>query len=72
MRKYSILDNLKQLMIDKAGSTKLVRPIDNAGTTTSFSSDEAFHGVTLSVKKLKLFVSESDSKENENEVDVTG
>ena len=30
------------------------------------------HDCNLSAKKLKLFITDSDSKENENYVDVTG
>ena len=30
------------------------------------------HDCSLSAKKLKLFITDSDSKENENYVDVTG
>ena len=50
----------------------LQHPIDNAGSTTSFSSDAAFPSVSLSAKKLKLFVNDSDSKEDENKANVTG
>ena len=50
----------------------LQHPIDSAGSTTLFSSDPAFPSVSLSAKKLKLFVNDSDSKENENKANVTG
>ena len=46
--------------------------IDKAGSTTSFSSEDVFPSVSLSVKKLKLFINDSDSKENENNIDVIG
>ena len=41
-------------------------------STTWFSSEEVFPSVRLSPKKLKLFVNDSDSKGNINEVGVTG
>ena len=50
----------------------LRQPIDKAGSTTLFSSEDAFPSVILSVKKPKLFIKNSDSKENKNNVDVTG
>ena len=46
--------------------------IDKAGSATSFSSEDAFPSVSLSAKKLKFFISDSDIKENENNADVTG
>ena len=42
----------------------LQHSIDKAGSTTSFSSEEAFPIVNLSDEKLKLFINDSDSKEN--------
>lgn len=43
----------------------LRHPIDNAGSTTLFSSEDAFLGVILSTKKLILFIDDSDIKEIE-------
>ena len=45
--------------------------IEKAGLTASFSSEDGFSSVSFSAKKLKLSISDS-SKENENNVDVTG
>ena len=45
--------------------------IDKAGFTTSLISEDAFPSVRLSAKKPKLLINDSDSKENENNVDVT-
>ena len=70
IQKCPILGSL-QHSLDKAGSTKLVHQIDKAGSTTSFSSNDPFPSVRLFAKKLKLFVNDSNSNENEN-VDVTG
>ena len=50
----------------------LRHPIDKAGSITSFSSKEAFPKISLSSKKVKRFIDGNDSKENENNVDVTG
>ena len=50
----------------------LQHPIGEAGSATSFSFEDFFPSVSLSAKKLKLFLNDSDSKENENNVDVTG
>lgn len=50
----------------------LRHPIDKAGSITSFSSKEAFPKISLSSKKVKRFIDDNDSKENENNVDVTG
>ena len=47
-------------------------PIDQADSTTSVSSKDASPNVSLSAKKLKLFINDGDGKENENNVDVTG
>ena len=55
-----------------SGSYSLQHQIDKAGSTTSFSSEDAFHKVSLPAEKLKLFINVSDSKKNENNVDVTG
>ena len=46
------------------GSYSLQNPIYKAGSTTSFSSEDAF-------EKLNIFINVSDSKENEN-IYVTG
>ena len=45
--------------------------IDKAGSATSLSPEDAFPSVILFVKKLKLFINDSNSKENENSVGVT-
>ena len=50
----------------------LQHPIGKAGSATSFNFEDFFPSVSLSAKKLKLFLIDSDSKENENNVDVTG
>ena len=50
----------------------LRHPFDKAGSTMSFSSEDAFPSVSLSAKNPKLFIDDSDSKENENNVDITG
>ena len=42
----------------------LQHSIDKAGSTISFSSEDAFPIVNLSDEKLKLFINDSDSKEN--------
>ena len=42
-------------------------PIGKASSTTSFSSDDAFPNISLSAKKLELFI-----KENEKKINVTG
>ena len=54
------------------GNYSLQDLIYKAGSTTSFSSEDAFPKVSLPAEKLKVFVGVSDSKENENNVDVTG
>ena len=38
--------------------------IDKAVSATSCSSEDAFPSVSLSAKKLKLFINDSNSKEN--------
>ena len=53
------------------GSYSLQNPIYKAGSTTSFSSEDAFPKVSLSAEKLNIFINVSDSKENEN-IYVTG
>lgn len=50
----------------------LRHPMDKVCSTTSFSSEDVFLSVSLSVKKLKFFTNDSDSKNNENNVNVTG
>ena len=52
-------------------SGSLQHPIDKACSTTSFSSEDTFPSVNLSAKILKPFINDSDSKGNENNVDVT-
>ena len=42
--------------------------IGKAGSATSFSSEDAFPNVILSAKNLKLFINDSNSKENRNNV----
>ena len=42
----------------------LQHSVDKTGSTTSFSSEDAFPIVNLSDEKLKLFINDSDSKEN--------
>ena len=54
------------------GSYNLQHSIAKAGSTTSFSSENAFSKIRLSAEKLNIFINVSDSKENENNVDVTG
>ena len=54
------------------GSYNLQHPIAKAGSTTSFSSENAFSKIRLSAEKLNIFINVSDSKGNENNVDVTG
>ena len=49
----------------------LRHPIDKVGSITSFSSENVFPNVSLSAKKLKLFINANFSKENENNVDAT-
>ena len=46
--------------------------IDKSDSITLFGSEDTFPSVSLSAKKLKLFINDCDSKENENNVDVTG
>ena len=43
-----------------------------ATSATSFSSEEALPSVSLSAKKMKPLNNDSDCKQNENNVDVTG
>ena len=52
------------------GIPSLRHPINKAGSTTLFNFEDAFPSVNLSVKKLKLFIDVSDSKENKNNADV--
>ena len=42
----------------------LQHSVDKTGSTTSFSSEDAFPIANLSDEKLKLFINDSDSKEN--------
>ena len=53
-QKSPILGSLQQ-PIDKAGSTKLVHLIDNSGSKTTLTSDDAFPGVSLFSKKPKFY-----------------
>ena len=46
-------------------------PINKTGLTTSFSSEDSFPGVSLSGEKLKPFINDSGSKEDENNIDST-
>ena len=46
--------------------------IDKSDSITLFGSEDTFPSVSLSAKKLKLFINDRDSKENEKKVDVTG
>ena len=46
--------------------------IDKASSDASFSFEDAFPKVSLSAEKLKIIINASDSKENENNCDVTG
>ena len=48
------------------GNYSLQDLIYKAGSTTSFSSEDAFPKVSLPAEKLKAFIGVSDSKENEN------
>ena len=54
------------------GSYSLQHPIDKAGSINSFISEDVLPRVTFPAEKLKLFISVSDSKENENALDVAG
>ena len=45
--------------------------IDKTGLTTSFSSEDSFPGVSLSGEKLKPFINDIGSKEDENNIDST-
>ena len=54
------------------GSHSLQNLIEKASSTASFSFEDAFPKVSLPAEKLKLFINPSDSKKNENNVDVTG
>lgn len=55
------LDIQKSLML---GS--LWHPIDKAGRTTLFSSENTFSTGSLSAKKLKSFINDNDNKDNQN------
>ena len=46
------------------GSYNLQHPIAKAGSTTSFSSENAFSKIRFSAEKLNIFINVSDSKEN--------
>ena len=46
--------------------------IDKSDSITLFGSEDTFPSVSLSAKKLKLFINDRDSKENEKKVDVAG
>ena len=46
-------------------------PIDKFGSITLFSSEDAFPNFKKSAKKRKVFINNSASKENENNVDAT-
>ena len=56
----------------QVASHSLQHPIDKAGSATSLRCKDGFPKVNLPAEKLKLFINVSDSKENENNVDVTG
>ena len=62
----------KVLNILREKKDSLQHPIDKAGSTTSFSSENTFSSVNLSAEKLKSFINDSDNKENENNIDTTG
>ena len=47
---------------------RLRHQIGKVGSSTSFSTEHAFPNVSLSAKNLKLFINDSDSKENGNNV----
>ena len=64
---FMSIDSQKSLML---GSLR--HSIDKSGSITLFGSEDNFPSVSLSAKKLKLFINDCDSKENENNVDVTG
>ena len=51
---------------------RLRHQIGKVGSSTSFSTEHAFPNVSLSAKNLKLFINDSDSKENRNNVHLTG
>ena len=51
---------------------RLRHQIDKVGSSTSFSTEHALPNVSLSAKNLKLFINDSDSKENGNNVHLTG
>ena len=51
---------------------RLRHQIDKVGSSASFSTEHAFPNVSLSAKNLKLFINDSDSKENGNNVHLTG
>ena len=46
--------------------------INKASSTTLFSFKDAFRSVSLSAKKLKRFINNSEGKENEKNADVSG
>ena len=50
----------------------LRHPNDKAGSATSLRSEDDFPCASLHAKKLKCFINDSGSKENENNVHVTG
>ena len=51
---------------------RLRHQIDKVGSSTSFSTEHAFPNVSLSAKNRKLFINDSDNKENGNNVHLTG
>ena len=51
---------------------RLRHQIGKVGSSTSFSTEHAFPNVSLSAKNLKLFINDGDSKENGNNVHLTG
>ena len=53
-------------------SYSLQQPFEKAVSTSSFISEDVFSNISLPVEKLKLIIKASDSKENENNVHVTG
>ena len=44
----------------------LRHPVDKAGSTTSFSSENTFPRVSLSAEKLKSFINGNNNKLSEN------
>ena len=53
-------------------SYSLQQPFEKAVSTSSFISEDVFSNISLPFEKLKLIIKASDSKENENNVHVTG